>query len=350
MALEQIGQKLKAAREAQGLSLRQVYEKTKIPVGHLQAIENGIGDDLPETVYVAGFIKRYAEYVGLNGQNLADEFRSHSGAAAERAQAAWGRQAVVSAPVIINTKGLGVAASDNLPPSFKTIYFNILCIIGVLGLVYYVGSTQFNSQLNQQDPSLASLRESTAKFNVGTMPSATNPTNSALVNQAPVATDAKISLSASQHVWVEVKSATSGESLFTGYLEQGDRRDFQDPQGLRVRAGNGGSLTVENQGKSETLGQTGKVSERVFMAIQPATVADNSEKDLKTDTATNAKTAAWTKPVNKRPTKLTAAREGHSRGLDDSSSRQYVPGESMGGGSRSIDVPYRYTEGRLDAE
>src|SRR6185437_9223526 len=77
MTLEAIGQKLKAAREAQGLSLRQIYERTKIPINHLQSIDSGQLEDLPEPVYVAGFIKRYAECIGLDGQVLADEYRQN---------------------------------------------------------------------------------------------------------------------------------------------------------------------------------------------------------------------------------------------------------------------------------
>ena len=75
MSLEQVGQKLKAAREAQNLSLGQVYDRTRIPTNHLEAIEFGRVDDLPEPVYVAGFIKRYGDTLGLSGQALADEYK-----------------------------------------------------------------------------------------------------------------------------------------------------------------------------------------------------------------------------------------------------------------------------------
>jgi hypothetical protein len=89
------------------------------------------------------------------------------------------------------------------------------------------------------------------------------------------ATDNKIALSASQHVWVEVKSVASGQSLFTGYLEMGERRDFQDAQGLRVRAGNGGSLTVDYLGKSEAFGLPARlpsVSSRVLPCLLLAAI------------------------------------------------------------------------------
>ena len=68
MSLQEIGTRLKSARDNSGLSLSQINERTKIPFNHLEAIEQGNFDDLPEPVYVAGFIKRYADCVGLDGQ------------------------------------------------------------------------------------------------------------------------------------------------------------------------------------------------------------------------------------------------------------------------------------------
>ncbi len=61
MSLATIGQKLRSAREAQGLTLVQIFERTKIPLNHLQAVEQGDSDELPEPVFIFGFIKRYAE-------------------------------------------------------------------------------------------------------------------------------------------------------------------------------------------------------------------------------------------------------------------------------------------------
>lgn len=349
--LEKIGQKLKAAREAQGLSYRQVYEKTKIPVGHLQSIDAGQADNLPEVVYVAGFIKRYGDCVGLNGQALADEYRKHAETQTESIQPAWSGQ-VAAAPILVNARSQSAFASEGSPPGLKTLWFNALCISLVLALVWWVGSTQFNNQLAQQDPSLKSLREAAARYNASQLPTPVAPVNTAVSPVVAASGDCKISLSASQHVWVEVKSAGTGESLYTGYLEQADRRDFQDPQGLRVRAGNGGSLTVEYKGKSEQLGQPGQVAERVFASDASATtVANKTEKDLKTSQGVQSKAAGTPKKTKRAAeTRYTATRDSHYRRLDDVPSRQYIPGESLGPGTRAIDVPYRYTDGRLDAE
>lgn len=353
MSLEQIGQKLKTAREAQGLSLRQIYERTKIPMGHLLSIDGAQADELPEPVYVAGYIKRYAECVGLDGQSLSEDYRKHAEEASgngnkSQAKLPNGQQMTYTQP-----EYFGRTKIDRGPPTFKTFYFNAFWIVVVVGILSYLVKVQLNNQANQMDPSLMALREATSKYNASSTSPATATQTQPAASGANQPSDARISLSASQHVWVEVKSTSSGESLFTGYLEQGDRRDFQDQQGLRVRAGNGGSLTVDYQGKIGTFGDSGKIAERTFMS-KSAALAGEPVKD-----ASKSQTAAAGKPVVglKKPTgrktderRLSEARERRYRSLDDVPSRQYIPGESLGGGRRSIDVPYRYSEGRLDAD
>src|SRR5215471_8300236 len=174
MSVEHIGQKLKSAREAQSLSLRQIYERTKIPIGHLHSIDNGQWSELPEPVYVAGFIKRYAECVGLNGQALSEEYRKFADEKPQNGQHSWfsaAAQHVPSEPMRMKV--------DRERPSFKTIYFNIIWIVIIVGLISYLTMTQLNNQANQQDPSVLSLRETTAHFGTTTTPAATSSATTA---------------------------------------------------------------------------------------------------------------------------------------------------------------------------
>ena len=71
-----LGQKLKEAREAKGLSIDQLHEITKIQKRHLVAIEEGNYDVLPGAFYARAFIKQYADAVGLNGEELLVEHQS----------------------------------------------------------------------------------------------------------------------------------------------------------------------------------------------------------------------------------------------------------------------------------
>jgi len=72
----ELGQKLKEAREAKGLTIDQLHEITKIQKRHLVAIEEGNYDVLPGAFYARAFIKQYADAVGLHGEELLVEHQS----------------------------------------------------------------------------------------------------------------------------------------------------------------------------------------------------------------------------------------------------------------------------------
>lgn len=77
MNLKELGESLKNERERQGLSLGDVVEKTKISRANIDHIESGNLDDLPHPVYVKGFIKNYASYLGLNSQEYSKIFEDN---------------------------------------------------------------------------------------------------------------------------------------------------------------------------------------------------------------------------------------------------------------------------------
>jgi cytoskeleton protein RodZ len=75
-SLRDIGQSLKEAREAQNVALEDIAARTRITVRHLMALEEGNEADLPEVFYVRGFLKKYAESVGLSPKDVADAYRA----------------------------------------------------------------------------------------------------------------------------------------------------------------------------------------------------------------------------------------------------------------------------------
>ncbi|MDF7638563.1 helix-turn-helix domain-containing protein [Lactobacillus sp. ESL0791] len=70
-----IGDKLRSAREAKGLSLADIEKATKIQSRYLSAIEQDDFDKLPGDFYVRAFIRQYAQIVGLDGKELLSEYR-----------------------------------------------------------------------------------------------------------------------------------------------------------------------------------------------------------------------------------------------------------------------------------
>ncbi|MDQ3075277.1 MAG: helix-turn-helix domain-containing protein [Pseudomonadota bacterium] len=74
-----VGQRLRAAREAKGLSIEDVASSTRIPTRHLQSLEDSEWNKLPAATYSVGFAKNYAAAVGLDRTEIADQLRTEMG-------------------------------------------------------------------------------------------------------------------------------------------------------------------------------------------------------------------------------------------------------------------------------
>lgn len=73
--LQGIGSYLRQVRQQQGLALDVLANQIFIRPALLQALEAGQGAELPEAVFIQGFIRRYAEALGLDGPAIAQEFQ-----------------------------------------------------------------------------------------------------------------------------------------------------------------------------------------------------------------------------------------------------------------------------------
>ncbi|MED3649843.1 helix-turn-helix domain-containing protein [Heyndrickxia sporothermodurans] len=74
--MTELGSRLKEARQAKGLSLDDLQEMTKIQKRYLKGIEEGNYDMMPGKFYVRAFIKQYAEAVGLETEQVFDEYKN----------------------------------------------------------------------------------------------------------------------------------------------------------------------------------------------------------------------------------------------------------------------------------
>ena len=79
----EIGNSLREARLRQGLEIPRIEADTKIRGKYLRALEEEQFDVLPGDTYVKGFLRTYADYLGLDGQLYLDEYNSRFAAAEE---------------------------------------------------------------------------------------------------------------------------------------------------------------------------------------------------------------------------------------------------------------------------
>jgi hypothetical protein len=72
----EIGNSLREARMRRKIEFAQAEQATKIRGKYLRALEEERFDQLPAQTYVKGFLRTYADYLGLDGQLYVDEYNS----------------------------------------------------------------------------------------------------------------------------------------------------------------------------------------------------------------------------------------------------------------------------------
>ncbi len=71
---EDFGGALRRVRESEGISLREIADETKISVSVLEALERNDVSRLPGSVFSRGFVRSYAQQVGLDPERAVQEF------------------------------------------------------------------------------------------------------------------------------------------------------------------------------------------------------------------------------------------------------------------------------------
>ena len=68
------GKRLREIRERMGIELSSISKETKIPTKILESIEEERFETLPATVYLKGFLKGYAQFLGLDPQKVVEDY------------------------------------------------------------------------------------------------------------------------------------------------------------------------------------------------------------------------------------------------------------------------------------
>jgi cytoskeleton protein RodZ len=75
---ESVGERLRRERETYGLHLREVSESLRIRYAYLDAIERSAFDELPGPTYAVGFVRGYAQFLGLDDDRIVQRFKEES--------------------------------------------------------------------------------------------------------------------------------------------------------------------------------------------------------------------------------------------------------------------------------
>ena len=223
----EIGNSLREARLRQGLDFPEIEQATKIRPKYLRALEDEQFDILPGQTYVKGFLRSYAEYLGLDGQLYVDEYNS--------------RYIHVDEETPLrarSTSSLGRAG-----PRFESsVVLMALAAIAILTLLVFA-AWRFGSNT----PETAILDYSR------TQPSAANPQPKP-TKRASTLPRARLSLTgALGDSWAEVyANSPAGKPLFNGTVEAGGTVRFGHERAYRryfVRIRNPRNLRMTINGR-----------------------------------------------------------------------------------------------------
>lgn len=81
-----LGVELRSAREAMGLGLDEVARDLRIRRSFLQALEEGRFKDLPGVTYATGFLRTYAEHLGLDPESAVRQFKEEASGAIPKSE------------------------------------------------------------------------------------------------------------------------------------------------------------------------------------------------------------------------------------------------------------------------
>ncbi|MBE9178261.1 helix-turn-helix domain-containing protein [Oculatella sp. LEGE 06141] len=256
--LTEIGNYLRQVREESLFSLDQVAAKTMIPVRLLQAIEHGHLNQLPEPVYIQGFIKRYADVLGLDGPSVANAFPTEQDS--RTVQPSWKD-----------------SPEAQLRPLHLYVAYVCLIVVAVSMLSYVVGrSTPWSS------PGINAGQQTAAP--AAPLPSATpQVASSSRPEVAETAADSnkpvRVDINLTAQSWLRI--VADGKTEFEGVLPEGTQRTWSASSQLIVRAGNaGGVMLTHNDGQAELMGEPGAVEELTFSVAQRAASLPNPPSDL----------------------------------------------------------------------
>jgi cytoskeletal protein RodZ len=224
----EIGNSLREARLRQGLDFPEIEQATKIRPKYLRALEDEQFDILPGQTYVKGFLRSYAEYLGLDGQLYVDEYNS--------------RYIHVDEETPLRARS--TSSLGGRGPRFESsVVLVALAAIAILTLLVFA-AWRFGSDTPK-----------TAIPDFSTRPPATKPQPAPARRRAALLPTAKLTITAAAgDSLVEVYAGTrAGKQLFAGTVEAGHSIRFVKNRRYLLRMGTPSNLQVVVNGKFRDL-------------------------------------------------------------------------------------------------
>ena len=249
----EIGNSLREARYRQQLELSDVELATKIRARYLQALEEESFDALPAQTYVKGFLRTYADYLGLDGQLYVDEYNSRYSIGEDEPRE----------PVVARRTSTVHQRHRHLERRGVFLGLGVIAIL----CAFIIAAFKFGNG-NGNNPPIPNLGT-----NTGTKAKPTTPRHK---NQRRVVAPAKIRffvVATTGDCWMEVRNySASGKTLYTGTLQYHQHLGPLSARRLWINFGNPGRVKAAVNGRPVVLPGGGK-SVQVLVSLHGVTVA-----------------------------------------------------------------------------
>lgn len=228
---QSVGEILRQSRVHYGLEIADVESALRIRALHLQALEDGRTDRLPGRVYAIGFVRAYAEYLGLDGAQMVELFKTQAAGPARKPE-----------------YHLPVAASESKIPNVWIFLGAFIALAA--GLIIF-------SVAGEKDNGAESIPAVGEVVHIEDLDAGQAPLETAMLSAIATAVGvegpaalikpvSRISLRVTESAWVEIRNAEN-KAILSRIMKAGDSYMVPDEKGMTLSTGNAGvlSLTVD---------------------------------------------------------------------------------------------------------
>ena len=271
------GDELRQRREALGLDLAQVAATLRIKPAYLVALEAGRPNELPGAVYAIGFIRAYADHLGLDSGEMLRLFKQQSALFAAKPDLAFPIQlgersmpgGMLLVALILAVCGYGgwfyLSTGDGpRPERVAQIPLELLPYREAFRAPPPVSQPMVEAQATPRSPAVptegsehsGSGGPSAAGSAMAAVPAATDP--------APNS-PGEVVIRATADSWIQIRDARQSV-LLTRVLKAGESCRAPDRPGLSMRTGNAGVLEITVNGvPAPPIGGRGMVRRNVAL-------------------------------------------------------------------------------------
>ena len=261
------GEYLRENRLAMGISLEEVEEETKIRKYYIEALENEDFSVLPARFYACGFVKRYAQLLHLDQQQVLDAFVY---LAYDHQQVGMTDEKVLSEPAsAVRTRDKRTKKKLSIKKlAAAVIFLALVIVLGNFALkqILVVWQEKNPTNINEARKQSPIFRARNSDQNIELLIGTQEPeqTSEPQINAIePSVREIRLGLELTDRCWLTV--LVDGEQVLAQILQPGAVREYSASKSIQVRAGNAAGLIITLNGNElPPSGGRGEVKDYLF--------------------------------------------------------------------------------------